>query len=49
MLNLSVETWLRFLAWMLLGAIIYFGYGYRRNRLARHEPAVAPAPREPAA
>ncbi|WDZ85471.1 amino acid permease [Micromonospora cathayae] len=35
MLNLSVETWLRFLAWMLLGAIIYFGYGRRRNRLAQ--------------
>ncbi|SCE76602.1 basic amino acid/polyamine antiporter, APA family [Micromonospora viridifaciens] len=37
MLNLSVETWLRFLAWMLLGAAIYFGYGHRRNRLARRE------------
>ncbi|RKN44226.1 amino acid permease [Micromonospora endolithica] len=37
MLNLSVETWLRFGAWMLLGAIIYFGYGYRRNRLAERE------------
>ena len=49
MLNLSVETWLRFLAWMLLGALIYFGYGHRRNRLAQHEPAVAPAPREPTA
>ncbi|WBB79062.1 amino acid permease [Micromonospora sp. WMMD882] len=35
MLNLSVETWLRFLAWMLLGALIYFGYGHRRNRLAQ--------------
>jgi hypothetical protein len=22
---------------MLLGAAIYFGYGYRRNRLARRE------------
>jgi APA family basic amino acid/polyamine antiporter len=40
MLNLSVETWLRFLAWMLLGALIYFGYGHRRNRLAQQEPAV---------
>ncbi|MEU4566600.1 amino acid permease [Micromonospora sp. NPDC023956] len=37
MLNLSVETWLRFLAWMLLGALIYFGYGRRRNRLARRD------------
>ncbi|WBB66273.1 amino acid permease [Micromonospora sp. WMMD812] len=44
MLNLSVETWLRFGAWMLLGAVIYFGYGYRKNRLAR---AAAPTPRQP--
>ncbi|WP_446211516.1 amino acid permease [Micromonospora sp. IBSANI012] len=45
MLNLSVETWIRFLIWMLLGAVIYFGYGYRRNRLATAEPA--PTPRTP--
>ncbi|MFY1704520.1 amino acid permease [Micromonospora sp. WMMA1923] len=37
MLNLSVETWLRFLAWLLLGGLIYVGYGRRRNRLARQE------------
>ncbi|MGK5555388.1 amino acid permease [Actinomadura kijaniata] len=33
MLNLPVETWLRFLAWMVLGAILYFGYGSRHSRL----------------
>jgi APA family basic amino acid/polyamine antiporter len=45
MLNLSVETWLRFLAWMLLGGLIYFGYGHRKNRLARREAATdEPAP-----
>jgi APA family basic amino acid/polyamine antiporter len=33
MTNLSVETWLRFLAWMLLGLAIYFGYGRRRSRV----------------
>ncbi|GIL35138.1 MULTISPECIES: amino acid permease [Phycicoccus] len=33
MLNLSVETWLRFLIWMLLGFGIYFFYGYKRSRL----------------
>ncbi len=34
MLNLSIETWLRFLAWMVLGFVLYFSYGYRRSRLS---------------
>ena len=33
MLNLSVETWLRFLAWMILGLVFYFSYGYRHSRM----------------
>src|SRR6478609_2377657 len=28
--NLSVETWIRFVVWMLLGFIIYFSYGHRK-------------------
>ncbi|MDA0638468.1 amino acid permease [Nonomuraea sp. MCN248] len=35
MLNLPVETWLRFLVWMVLGALLYFTYGYRHSRMTR--------------
>ncbi len=35
MLNLSVETWLRFLVWMLLGFVVYFAYSRRHSVLGR--------------
>ncbi|MBA9004610.1 amino acid permease [Thermomonospora cellulosilytica] len=41
MLNLPVETWLRFAGWLVLGAVLYFAYGYRNSRLAAPK---APAP-----
>lgn len=33
MLQLPALTWLRFGAWLAIGLIIYFAYGYRRSRL----------------
>jgi APA family basic amino acid/polyamine antiporter len=39
MTNLSIETWLRFLARMALGLLIYVTWGRRRSRLADRERA----------
>jgi APA family basic amino acid/polyamine antiporter len=39
MLNLPALTWLRFLAWMVIGLGVYFVYGARKSRLA---PGYAP-------
>ncbi|WP_084957800.1 amino acid permease [Thermoactinospora rubra] len=35
MLNLPVETWLRFLIWMVVGVVLYFAYGYWHSRASR--------------
>jgi APA family basic amino acid/polyamine antiporter len=34
MLNLTALTWLRFLGWMVLGAVVYVGYGRRHSRFS---------------
>src|SRR5256886_1129922 len=33
MLSLPIETWYRFIIWLAVGLIIYFGYGIRNSRL----------------
>lgn len=42
MASLKVDTWLRFIVWLVLGFIVYFAYGYRHshlNKAARKEAA----------
>ena len=39
MVNLSVETWLRFLVWLALGLLVYAAYGHRHSRLGLAERA----------
>jgi APA family basic amino acid/polyamine antiporter len=38
MINLPVETWIRFLVWLAVGAVLYFGYGRQRSRLTAEPP-----------
>ncbi|GGB72008.1 amino acid permease [Knoellia flava TL1] len=56
MASLAVGTWLRFLAWLALGLVVYFGYGRSHSHLApgnlvatgygrRTETAEEPGPR----
>ncbi|MDY0909683.1 amino acid permease [Microbacterium sp. CFBP9034] len=35
MLNLTVETWLRFLIWLAIGFVIYFAYSKKRSRIGQ--------------
>ncbi|MFI6867673.1 APC family permease [Nocardia sp. NPDC050406] len=42
MLNLSIETWLRFVIWMVLGVIVYLAYGRRHSVLRQQQQADDP-------
>ena len=39
MLNLTVETWFRFLVWMAIGLAVYFLYGRQHSRVGTGQPA----------
>ncbi|OZM73689.1 amino acid permease [Amycolatopsis antarctica] len=54
MLNLTVLTWVRFLAWMVLGVVVYFAYSKRHSLLGKRireggEPVAAGSAGPPAA
>ena len=37
MLNLSIETWLRFIVWMVVGVVVYFLYGRSHSMVGLRE------------
>lgn len=39
MVRLPLSTWVRFVAWLVLGLIIYCAYSYRHSKLATRGPA----------
>jgi basic amino acid/polyamine antiporter, APA family len=45
MLNLPVDTWVRFLIWMAAGFVLYFGYGRQHSLLARRPASEDDRPR----
>jgi APA family basic amino acid/polyamine antiporter len=38
-----VETWIRFLVWLVIGLAVYFGYGRRHARLVERAGERFPA------
>ncbi|MBM7366170.1 amino acid permease [Gordonia hydrophobica] len=52
MINLSIETWIRFVVWMMIGIVVYLAYGARHSVLGMRErkelPGYPQAEPEPA-
>jgi APA family basic amino acid/polyamine antiporter len=36
MASLPIETWVRFLVWLIIGLTIYFGYSRHRSEFGRN-------------
>jgi basic amino acid/polyamine antiporter, APA family len=41
---LPPSSWMRFFAWLAIGLVFYFLYGYRHSRLRHHPHVVPPTP-----